>query len=119
MNLLLLIAVLLISMFVVSIPLYRLLLARYAPRRYAQLKAEGRFRTMPATWVELWLLWTEPESNLTREVRQLANIEDRRVFYGRFVDRYLMPIPYIRAVCTYGFCVGIILLIIWLIGRCF
>ena len=119
MHVLLVVAVLLISMFVVAIPLHRWLLWAYAPRRYAELKSQGRFRNMPATWEELWHLWTEPEGDWLKQMRRSASMEDPRVFYGRFVDRHLMPIPYMRAICTWALWTGLILLLIWSIAWLF
>jgi hypothetical protein len=113
---LLLVAICLLTTFVVSIPLYWYLLRKYAPRRYTQLEQEGRFRNMPETWDELWSLWTEPQTEFVKQIQQLSSLEDPRVFYGRFVDLHLMPIPYMRAIGTAAFFAGGIFLIVWLIA---
>src|SRR5688572_32100708 len=39
---------------------------------YTTLFRSGRFASMPATWDELWLLWTEPQSEFMEHICQLG-----------------------------------------------
>lgn len=113
MTLLLILSLVLIGIFVASVPLYRILLHQYSPRRYRQLKTEGRFANMPDTWEELWRLWTEPQGDIVKKMSSMAGLEDPRVLYGRFVDKNLMPVPYLRMICTFAGMIGFVLLVIY------
>ncbi len=102
-----------IGIFVVSVPLYRILLHQYSLRRYRQLRTEGRFANTPDTWEELCRLWTEPQSDFVKKMSRMGGLEDPRVLYGRFVDKYLMSVPYVRMICTFVGVMGFVLLVIY------
>ena len=108
-----------VLMFVAAIPLHRLLLMVYAPKKYADLKRQGRFPGMPDTWEDFWDVWTQPPNELASPLIAAGALEHPRVLYGRFTDRYLMPIPYLRLFCTLALYVGLILIGIWGVAQLF
>jgi hypothetical protein len=102
---------------VLSVPTYWWLIHRFSPARYARLKAQGRFPGLPETWDDLWSQWARTPSDFEVQMLRLSQTEDPRIFYGRFVDQHLMPIPYFRAVGTWAGICGIALLGLYGIGK--
>ena len=97
----------------VSIVVYRWQLRHFAPGKYAELKALGRFRYMPDTWEEFWLEWNEKPSEWVKKMEKIGGMPDVRVTYGVFVDKYLLPVGFVRPVGQFALLIGVLLLVIY------
>ncbi|MFH1747480.1 MAG: hypothetical protein ABIG44_10600 [Planctomycetota bacterium] len=113
------IASLCFGLFALSVFLHRHWLLFYAPQKYAALKSRDILKALPNTFDEFMRRWTEPPGDLSRQLQKLGALEDPRVFYGRIADKHLMPIPRVRMLGMCAFCLGVVLLLVWLIRRLF
>jgi hypothetical protein len=96
-------AIVFITTFVVSIPIFGSYYAHTHRNAMLNSNLKVDFGICPRLGTNCGTFGPLPQSVYYNELQQLVGLEDSRMFYGRFVDRHLMPIPYIRAIGTLAF----------------